>query len=108
MEMSRGNDQKRKNSPYMEMARDNDRKHAYICNEMKLQNHSLTFIHKSKLLVSATSILSRSPMAFNNTASLDKLGCTDLVDFGKCQDRFGGFLFGSKMIPSTWMYNSKS
>ena len=28
-------------------------------------------------------------MAFNTTASLDKLACTDYVDFGKCQDRFG-------------------
>ena len=28
-------------------------------------------------------------MAYNTTASLDKLACTDYVDFGKCQDRFG-------------------
>ena len=28
-------------------------------------------------------------MAYNSTASLDKLACTDYVDFGKCQDRFG-------------------
>ena len=27
-------------------------------------------------------------MAYNTTASLDKLACTDYVDFGKCQDRF--------------------
>ena len=30
-------------------------------------------------------------MAYNTTAALDKLNCTDYVDFGKCQDRFGGF-----------------
>ena len=30
-------------------------------------------------------------MAYNTTASLDKLTCTDYVDFGKCQDRFGLF-----------------
>ena len=30
-------------------------------------------------------------MAYNTTASLDKLNCTDYVDFGKCQDRFGRF-----------------
>ena len=30
-------------------------------------------------------------MAYNTTASLDKLTCTDYVDFGKCQDRFGHF-----------------
>ena len=28
-------------------------------------------------------------MAYNTTATLDKLTCTDYVDFGKCQDRFG-------------------
>ena len=28
-------------------------------------------------------------MAYNTTASLDKLACTVNVDFGKCQDRFG-------------------
>ena len=30
-------------------------------------------------------------MAYNTPASLDKLTCTDHVDFGKCQDRFGQF-----------------
>ena len=30
-------------------------------------------------------------MAYNTTASLDKLTCTDYVDFGKCQDRVGPF-----------------
>ena len=30
-------------------------------------------------------------MAYNTTASLDKLTCTNYVDFGKCQDRFGQF-----------------
>ena len=28
-------------------------------------------------------------MAYNTTPSMDKLTCTDYVDFGKCQDRFG-------------------
>ena len=65
--------------------------HAYISNEMQLPNHSLTFFPKNKSLLSATSIPSRSPMAYNTTASLDKLTCTDYVDFGKCQDRFGHF-----------------
>ena len=44
--MSRDNDQKRKESPYMEMSRDNDQKQAYLSNERQLQNHSLTFFHK--------------------------------------------------------------
>ena len=30
-------------------------------------------------------------MAYITTVSLDKLTCTDYVDFGKCQDRFGRF-----------------
>ena len=30
-------------------------------------------------------------MAYNTTVSLDKLTCTDYVDFGKSQDRFGQF-----------------
>ena len=60
---------------------------------MQLQDHSLTFIHKKKSLLSATNVLSRSPMAYNTTASLDKLTCTDYVNFGKRQDRFGQFFW---------------
>ena len=89
--MSRDNDQKRKESPYMEMSRDNDRKHAYISNEMQLQKPSSTFFHKNKSLVSATSNQSRSPMTYNTTASLEKLTSTDYKDIGKSQDRFGQF-----------------
>ena len=32
-------------------------------------------------------------MAYNTTASLDKLTCTDNLDFGKGQDLFGQFLW---------------
>ena len=46
---------------------------------------------KINSLLSTTIFLSRSPMAYNTTASLDKLACTDYLDFGKCQDRFGQF-----------------
>ena len=89
--MSRDNDQKRKESPDIEKSRDNDQKDAYISNEMQLQNQYLTFFHKNKSPLSATSSLSRSPMAYNTIASLDKLICTDYVDFGKYQERFGRF-----------------
>ena len=34
-------------------------------------------------------------MAYNTTETLDKLACTNYVDFGKCQDRFGR-IFWSK------------
>ena len=90
------NDQKRKESPYMEMSRDNEQKHSYISNEMQLQRHFLTFVDTNKSLISATSFLSRSPMAYNITASLDKLTCTDYMDSGKCQDRFGRFSWSKK------------
>ena len=30
-------------------------------------------------------------MAYNTTATLDKLACTDYMDNGKCQKRFGRF-----------------
>ena len=83
------------------MSRDKDQKDAYISNKLQLQNHS-TFIQKNKALLSATSILSHLPMAYNTTASMDKLTCTDYVDFGKCQDNLDDFL-GSIMIPITWM-----
>ena len=46
---------------------------------------------KINSLLSATSILSRSPMTYNTTKTLDKLTCTNYVDFGKSQDRFGRF-----------------
>ena len=32
-------------------------------------------------------------MAYNTTSSLEKLTCTNYVDFGKCQDRFGRFFW---------------
>ena len=65
--------------------------HEYISNEMQLKNPSLTSFHKNESLLSAASILSLSPMAYNTTASLDKLTCTDYVDFVKCQDLVGQF-----------------
>ena len=69
------------------------KKDAYISNKMQLQNCSLTFMHKNKSLLSATSILSHSPKAYNATATLNKLTCTEYEDFGKCQDRFGQFFW---------------
>ena len=66
------------------------KKDAYISNELQLKNHSSSFINKNKSLLSATSIQSRSPMAYNTT-SLDKLTYTDYVDFGRCLERFGRF-----------------
>ena len=64
------------------------KKDAYISNDLQLRNHSLTFIHENASLLSATIVLSRSPMVYNTTASLNKLICANYVDFGKCQERF--------------------
>ena len=74
-----------------------NKKDASIGNILLLQKHSFIFIGKSnKSLLSATSILYRSPVAYNTTASLDKLFCTNYVDFGKCHDRFGQFSWSKK------------
>ena len=35
-------------------------------------------------------------MAYNTTASLDKLTCTDYLDFGKSSDSFGRFSWTKK------------
>ena len=75
----------------MEISRDSEQKVAYISNELQLQIHSITFIHKSKSFPSATSLLSRSPTVYKTAASLGKLSCTDYMDFGTCQSRFGQF-----------------
>ena len=86
--MSRNNDQKRK---YFLI-----RKYHVTLTRTKVVTFKfqitvqLSFL-KINSLLSANSILSRSPMAYNTTASLDKLTCTDYVDFGKSLDRFGRF-----------------
>ena len=63
---------------YVTMAK----RYAYISNGKQFLNHFLAFFHKNKSLPSATSILYGSSVAYNTTASLDKLACTtDYVDF---------------------------
>ena len=49
------------------------KKAAYKSNEMQLKNHSLTFNHKTKSLLPTTSLISRSRMVYNTTASLRKI-----------------------------------
>ena len=48
-------------------------KKKYINNGSSLQNQFLTFIVKKYSLFSTTSVLSPSHMAYNTTASLEKL-----------------------------------
>ena len=80
-----------KNLPKWKRQVTKTRKDAYENNKLQLWKQSSIFINKNKSLLSATSNLSRSPMAYNATASLDKLTCTDHVDSGNCQDRFRQF-----------------
>ena len=88
MEMSRDNAKKVKNLLIWKRHVIMTEKNSYIINEMQLQSHFLIFFRENKSLLSATSILSRSPLAYNTTASFDNLTFTDYVDLGKCQDRF--------------------
>ena len=76
-------------------------KDAYLSNEMQLEKQSSTFFHKNKSLLSATSILSRSPIAYNTTASLEKLTYTDHVELAKVKTDLDDFL-GPKTILTTW------
>ena len=88
--MLRDNDHKRKYFPM--------RKYHVTLPRTKAVTYSSKIIvqlsfYKINSLLSATSILSRSPMAYNITETLDKMACTDYVDFGKSQDRFGQFFW---------------
>ena len=67
------------------------KKEAYKSNSFQLLNGSLFFIVGNNSPLSATIVLSRSPMAYNTTASQDLLTCTNFVDFAKCEARFGHF-----------------
>ena len=60
------------------------KKEAYICSTLQLQNLLYISFTKNRSFLLATSFLFCSPMAQDTTASLDKLSCTDYVDFGKC------------------------
>ena len=61
------------------------KKDANVSNEMQLQNHFFSFIKTNHFF--------QLPAFYLVTASLDKLSCTNKVDFGKCPARFGQFLW---------------
>ena len=48
------------------------------------------------LLLTSPNNRFKSEIAYNTTANLDKLACTDCVDFGKCQDIFGRAFWSKK------------
>ena len=74
----------KKDTACIEMSGDNDPKRSVLKQQFPAPQSVLTFIVKNYSLFSDTSILSGSPIAFNNTVSLHKLTCTDFVDLGKC------------------------
>ena len=57
------------NWPYKETSHDSERKEACISNKLHLQKHSAILLHEIKSLRSATSIPSRSHLAYNTTVS---------------------------------------
>ena len=63
----------------------------------------LSFL-KINWLLSATSILSCSHMAYNTTETLDKLTYTDYVDFANVKADLDDFL-DPKMTPTIWILN---
>ena len=73
----------------MEISRDNDLKRGVWKQQFFFLNQSLSSIVKIHSLMSTTSVLPLSPMAYNTIVSLDKLTCHEYGDFRKCQDRFG-------------------
>ena len=98
METSSDNDQKRIEFPCMEKSRDLEE--MYESNIFQLHNLSLTFIVKNFSLLSATTVISQSPLIDNTTASSNKLACTAHVNFVKRRDRFRIYSW-SKRNPTT-------
>ena len=87
MEMSSDNAQKRKESAFMDKSRDNDQNKFVYKLRNAAKKQSSTFFHWSNFQLPPFYLV--HPRPYITTASLDKLTCTDYVDFGKCQDRFG-------------------
>ena len=48
-----------------------------------------SFLQNKVVLLTSPNNKIESEMAYDTTATLDKLACTDYVDFAKCHDRFG-------------------
>ena len=65
--------------------------HAHVTCTTQLVDKIHYFILQStiKLLLSLSPLLAQIEMNYNATAAVDKLTCTDFVDFGKYEDRFG-------------------
>ena len=88
--MSRDNDQKKEVFPYKEVSRDTD---ACKSSDLKFSNHCSTFILKNQLASFSYQHSISFTHGLQHYKTLNKLACTDYVDFGKSQDRFGRFFW---------------
>ena len=81
-----------------EISRDSDHRRSVYRQQLEAPKSFLNFPAQKSSPRSATSVLSQQPKRTTNntTASLDILTCTDYVDFGKCQDRFGQLYWSQK------------
>ena len=77
--------------PRKESSRGHDQKNVYKSDNMQHQRQFLTIQLTFKSFLSATTVLSQRPnvLTYNTTASLDKLTCSNYVDFGEYRDNFG-------------------
>ena len=71
-------------SPYKEVSRDTGENKS---SDFRFSKHCSFFILKNQL--ASFSYRHSIAMAYNTTETLEKLTCTEYVDFGTCQDRFG-------------------
>ena len=55
-----------------------------------------SFLQNKVVLLTSPNNEIESEMAYNTTATLDVLACSDYVDFGNCQDRFGRISWSKK------------
>ena len=102
--MSRDNDQKRKENPYMEVSRDTD---AYKSSDLQLSNHCSTFILKNQL---ASFSYQHSNLFTHGLQHYKKLWTNWLAPtmwtLASVKTDLDYFL-GPKMTPTTWILTQK-
>ena len=86
-----------------EPSRTNELRRSVFKQQLAAPKSFLNSYPKFNSLFSAIRVLSlrQNSLAYNTTASLGKLTCTNYENFGKCQDRIGHFS-GAKTIPIIW------
>ena len=103
MGMSREKDRKRKECSFKETSRDKDQKRC-IYKKLYAAPKSFFIIRSQE---QSTSFSYEHSISFTHGLQhyciLDKLTCTDYVDFGKGQDRFGQTFSVQERYPTSWM-----